>query len=177
MDQNKILEQLARKCGTDKLDHGYIPFYESTLPDRSAPISLLEIGVKEGNSIRMWLEYFPNATIHGLDLFIEHRIPFQDPRVKWHSGSQCNWLMLEELRKFDFDVIIDDGSHNSRDQMITFFGLFNGKQYYIEDLQCCYEDFYRQGLPHAATARELFGMDFLGDLETIHNGKIVLIKC
>jgi hypothetical protein len=73
-----------------------------------------------------------------------------------HKGNQCDYLMLEKLRQYDFDVIIDDGSHNSRDQLMTFFGLFNGKHYFIEDLQCNDEDFYSQGLPVAMRASNIF---------------------
>lgn len=160
------LHDLAAKYGTDKLSHGYIPFYENHLPKE--PKRILEIGVKEGASIRMWAEYFPNTEIFGLDLFGEGvaqkwhlENEFDDDedlkrRVKLFMGNQCDYLVLEELRKYDFDVIIDDGSHNSRDQMMTFFGLFNGKHYFIEDLHCCREEFYQQGLPYQYTADQLF---------------------
>lgn len=161
------LESLAAKYGTDKLEHGYIPFYEQTLPKN--PKRILEIGVKEGHSLGMWAEYFPDALIHGLDLFAEHdmktvysnidriaqgRLRFD--QFTMHQGNQCDWLILEQLRKYEFDVIIDDGSHNSRDQMITFFGLYNGKQYYIEDIQCNEEEFYSQGLPINMRAAKIF---------------------
>lgn len=150
------LEALAIKYGTDKLGHGYIPFYEKYLPKE--PKRILEIGVKEGRSLAMWSEYFPNAKVYGLDLFGETTLSdvqlFIDMHIKGEcqntilvKGNQCDWRVLEELRKIDFDVIIDDGSHNSRDQMMTFFGLFNGKHYFIEDLHCSAEEFYSQGLP------------------------------
>lgn len=147
------LAELAAKYKTDKLEHGYIPFYESTLP--KSPKRILEIGVKQGASIRMWKEYFPDTEIHGLDLFEEFPVPDIDD-VFFHKGNQIDYRVLEHLRKFDFDVIIDDGSHNSRDQMMTFFGLYNGNSYYIEDLHCCYERFYRQGLPFYNTAIKMF---------------------
>lgn len=139
--------------GTDKLDHGYIPFYEQHLPKN--PKKILEIGVKEGRSIQMWQRYFPEAEIHGLDLFIEFPVP-SIPGIKFHQGNQCDWRLLEELRNENFDVIIDDGSHNARDQMISFFGLFNGKHYFIEDLHCCHDPFYRQGIPFHLTAESVF---------------------
>lgn len=153
------LHDLALKYGTDKLEHGYIPFYEKHLPHN--PRKIIEIGVKDGASIRMWHEYYPNAEIHGLDLFAEKsakevfdQLPSE--KITLHTGDQCDWKVLEELRKYDFDVIIDDGSHNSRDQLMTFFGLFNGKHYFIEDLQCNDEDFYSQGLPAPMRAKSLF---------------------
>lgn len=153
MVNDLTLSELAFMYGTDKLDHGYIPFYEQYLPKN--PKKILEIGVKEGRSIQMWQKYFPDTEIHGLDLFQEFPIP-DIPGVKFWQGNQCDWLILEQLRREDFDVIIDDGSHNSRDQMMTFFGLYNGKHYFIEDLHCCKLEFYMDKLPLQATAWGLF---------------------
>jgi hypothetical protein len=149
------LDDLALKYGTDKssIAHNYCQFYERTLPKN--PCKLLEIGVLKGGSIRMWKEYFPDCEIHGLDLFIDNPIPDING-VVWHKGNQCDYVLLDALRKEDFDIIIDDGSHNSRDQMMTFFGLFNGKHYYIEDTHCCANEFYQDGLPYDATASSLF---------------------
>jgi hypothetical protein len=44
--------------------------------------------------------------------------------------------------------------------MMTFFGLFNGKHYFIEDIHCCREEFYRQGLPYEATVDRQFDFDY-----------------
>lgn len=165
------LQELAIKYGTDKLEHGYIPFYEKHLPKE--PKRILEIGVKEGRSLAMWHEYYPEAEIFGLDLFGEytHEDVYRNidhysngewdiNKITLVTGNQCYYLVLEELRKCDFDVIIDDGSHNSRDQLMTFFGLFNGKHYFIEDTHCCQEEFYRQGLPYEATVDRQFDFDY-----------------
>lgn len=190
------LEQLAAKYQTDKLDHGYIPFYEQHLPKE--PKRILEIGVKEGRSLAMWAEYFPGAEIHGLDLFEENAsdkvildIDIMTNgrsslgRFFLHKGNQCDWRVLELLRKYDFDVIIDDGSHNSRDQMMTFFGLFNGKHYFIEDLHCNLDEFYSQWLPEELRATYVFGdimnLNFQDGaaphINFSQDQKIVCIKC
>lgn len=146
-----MLTDLAIKYGTDKLEHNYIQFYEHRL-QKIQPKRLLEIGVKEGASISMWKEFLPNTEIHGLDLFIEHPIPTIEG-VTFHKGSQIDTQLLEQLRKLEFDVIIDDGSHNSRDQLITFFGLYHPNcHYFIEDMHCADEDFYLQGLPREMAA-------------------------
>lgn len=190
-----MLESLASKYGTDKLAHGYIPFYEQNLPKE--PKRILEIGVKEGRSLAMWAEYFPNAEIHGLDLFEENNMldvyntlianneNHKELKIKLHRGNQCDWRILEELRKYDFDVIIDDGSHNSRDQLMTFFGLFNGKHYFIEDLHCNNDEFFSQGLHREFRAINIFGDimsfnldydDALAKINFSQNQKIVCIK-
>jgi hypothetical protein len=172
---HKSLSALAELHGTDKLQHGYCQFYEETLP--KAPKKILEIGVKEGASIRMWKDWFPDTEIHGLDLFEEFPIP-DIPGIVWHKGNQIDHLLLEQLRKEDFDIIIDDGSHLSRHQMMTFYGLFNGKHYYIEDLHCCQEEFYQDGLPNPLTARFVFD-PYDGYYQTNYspNSPIVLVKC
>lgn len=168
------LYDLAVKYQSDKAEHGYCPFYEQTLPQK--PKKLLEIGVLKGASIRMWKEYFPDCEIHGLDLFQENPIP-DIPGSVWHKGNQCDYLLLEQLRNEGFDVIIDDGSHNSRDQMMTFFGLFNGKHYYIEDIHCADEEFYRQGLPLFVTAKKFFREhDSFYYAQYHHESPIVLLK-
>lgn len=174
MPDSKTLAELAFMYGTDKLSHGYIPFYDQHLPKN--PKNILEIGVKEGRSVSMWKHYFPDAEIHGLDLFMEFPIP-DIIDVKFWKGNQCDWRILEQLRREDFDVIIDDGSHNSRDQMMTFFGLFNGKHYFIEDLHCCDEEFYRDGLPFDYTVSGLFNglMSVYRHNKIIDGKKIILL--
>lgn len=153
------LFQLAYKYNTDKAgpQHNYIPFYEANLP--ANPKKLLEIGIKEGASMRMWREYFPKCELHGMDLFEEFPQP-EIEGVTWWKGHQANYYMLEQLLREEFDVIIDDGSHISRHQLMTFFALYTGKHYFIEDLQCCYEDFYQQGLPYKMTANEILRTKF-----------------
>jgi len=52
-----MLKSLGEKFGTDKVSHGFIPFYENFMnKDKNEPISFLEIGVFYGASIRMWAE-------------------------------------------------------------------------------------------------------------------------
>lgn len=179
------LEALAAKYGTDKLEHGYIPFYVEHLPKE--PKRILEIGVKEGRSMQMWSNYFPNAEIHGLDLFAEITIESIrcyllgldgdcNNNIALHQGNQCDWRVLEELRKYDFDVIIEDCSHNCRDQWITLMGLIDScKLYFIEDLHSNTDSFYRQGLDFDSTIlgamiNNKFPFDF-----KLYNNKIAVI--
>ncbi len=144
MDKN-IIQAAFERHGSDKAQHGYAEFYARLLPE--SPRSILEIGVKDGASIRAWRELFPDAAIMGLDLFMEFPIP-KDTGASFIKANQCDWLALERLREFNFDVIIDDGSHNARDQMISFFGLAHkGCHYFIEDAHCNFDEFYSQGLP------------------------------
>lgn len=145
------LQELAFMYGTDKGKdgHNYIPFYEQYLP--KSPKKILEIGVKTGASIAMWQKYFPEAEIHGMDLFQEFNKPAIE-NVKWWKGNQTDQYILEQLRKENFDCIIEDASHDCRKHWITLFGLIDScKQYYVEDLHTCRDTFFSEGLMFEST--------------------------
>jgi hypothetical protein len=137
------LREISERVNTNKLYHQYEYFYEDKLKHlRNRKIKLLEIGIFEGNSLRMWKEYFPKAEIYGIDvvddlLFTEERIhTFKADQGKRHQLKQ----LMDELGKFD--VIIDDGSHRVDHQQISmgvcFPYLKNGGHYIMEDLHTSY---------------------------------------
>ncbi len=116
--------------------HNYIETYDKLFgPFRQKPISLLEIGVEQGHSLRMWRDYFPEARITGIDI----KRPKQDITGCWfHICDQSNPESLEETFKdTEFDIIIDDGSHVLEHQIISreclFKKLKKGGLYIIED--------------------------------------------
>ncbi len=102
-------------------------------------LRLLEIGVQYGGSLKMWEEYFPHATITGIDI---------DPLCKLHGkgritvqiGSQTDPDFLSQF--VDYDIIIDDGGHTMHQQKVSFDTLFPllkpGGIYVIEDLHTSY---------------------------------------
>ena len=51
--------------------HTYIDEYEKLLGDRRDNITILEIGVRYGHSIRMWNEYFTNSNIVGVEISVD----------------------------------------------------------------------------------------------------------
>lgn len=145
-------QEIAERHGTDKSTHGYMSYYGRHLGIVEPPESILEIGCEKGNSIRMWKEIYPDASLTALDLFQEHPVP-DIPGVEFITGNQLDHEILYHLRNHrKFEVIIDDGSHNSRDQLVTFWSLIGTcRVYIVEDLHCCYDDSYRQGLPFEKT--------------------------
>lgn len=169
------LNDLAIKYGSDKSSewHNYCPFYEQTLPKN--PKRLLEIGCLHGASARMWREWFPETEIHILDLFEENPIP-DIPGVIFHKGDQTNSYILHNLRKLSFDVVISDGSHNCRDEWITFFGLIDSCGLYVlEDAHCADSEDFRQGLSFDNT---MLGMTKKGNFpfhHTIFENKLIFI--
>jgi len=103
--------------------------------------TILEIGVGDGECLRMWRDYFPEAFIFGLDICACRC--FEEDRIRVLHGDQGNAQTLETLAMCGpFDLIIDDGSHRVRHQKDTFFALFPtlrpGGVYAIEDMHTSY---------------------------------------
>jgi hypothetical protein len=115
--------------------HGYDRFYDSMFKDFT-PKSLLEIGVKRGNSLAAWKMLFPSCDLYGLDItnreFESDLIRFSDAKITIGNSTK-----IEVADKFSdtYDVIIDDGSHYYKDMMRTFnhFHTKFTKYYVIED--------------------------------------------
>lgn len=130
------LHELGLQHGTDKATyHGYCDFYEEHLPpeiDR-----LLEIGVMDGASLRMWRDFYPDAQIIGVD--IERRQPVEGCTVIRGDATRRPFLHSVYAKVGPFDVIVDDGSHLTSHQQATFSMLYgpalkDGGLYIIEDL-------------------------------------------
>lgn len=94
-----------------------------------------------GASLRLWREYFPNAQVYGAD--IDKRILFEEERIKTFYVDQTNpesiKLMWDEIKKANFDVIIDDGLHTSEAAITLFENSFKKLKpngiYIIEDVK------------------------------------------
>lgn len=145
------LTRIAIRCGTDKWGpHFYTPIYHELLKHwRGRPVNVLEIGVGGhesgligGASLRMWVEYFPQGRIVGIDI-AEKRLRL-DPRITILRGSQTDPDFLETVvaEHGPFDVIIDDGSHRPKDVAASFELLFpsmaDGGLYIVEDAQTAF---------------------------------------
>lgn len=141
------LHELGLKHGTDKATfHRYCDFYEQHLPARVD--RLLEIGIMEGASLRMWRDYYPDADlIAGVDND-EHRgrLKITGVRTVWLDATDPSEVELLVSRLGPFDVIIDDASHMTADQQKTFELLWPavtpGGVYVIEDLHTSYMSNY-----------------------------------
>lgn len=125
----------------------YLRVYEHLFaPLENEAIRLLELGVKNGGSLLMWNNYFPNALIAGID--INEVNPFPDePRIHRFVGRQEDTPFLDDVaRKMapdGFDIIIDDASHLGALTKISFWHLFThhlkpGGLYILEDWKCAY---------------------------------------
>lgn len=149
---NSVLDELAIKHISDKSSrfHNYAVKYDRILsPYRNLYSSILEIGVAQGQSIKMWTDYFPNATIHGADISETSRVcESYSNRIKFHILDQRKEAQLKNLEQFSpFDLIIDDGNHFWMEQILTFKTLFpyvrKGGIYIVEDTTTSYWPEYK----------------------------------
>lgn len=163
---NDVIEKQAGAGKTDKMYHGYTNYYHYYFKKiRNEKITLLEIGVGGGGCLNMFLDYFPNSTIYGIDNNPEYE-KYENDRIKIRIGDQKDISFLdsvkEEINHFSngADIIIDDGGHFMDQQIITFKNLYplvkpNGV-YVVEDLFTSYDGrFMNQKLTMSEYIKEL----------------------
>lgn len=134
------LEEIATHYGTAKVPHGYMPIYEKYFePIRHNSITLLEIGVATGASIKTWSQYFTMASIIGVD---KHLI-YNSDECALIEGDASSIETISVLKSVKYNIIIDDGSHIAQEQLKSFEGLWDsvlpGGYYIIEDLFALYD--------------------------------------
>ena len=146
--------------------HSYLPVYEKLLaPYRETALNVLEIGIFNGASIRMWAEYFTKANIYGIDCSITPHggMANLEPLVREATLNRFRknnkFEYNEALARVDiyildaenqedvskcfkdikFDVIIEDANHSLEQQVILsaiwWDYLNEGGVYVIEDVQ------------------------------------------
>lgn len=135
----KTLHEIGLQYRTDKATrHNYCHFYDEHLsPYRGEDLKILEIGVKRGASLRMWRDYFYNSEIYGID--VNSASMFKEDRIQTFIQDQGD---VEGLKNFigehgPFDIVIDDGSHNT-DHLEISYKLFKDSPIFIwEDICVC----------------------------------------
>lgn len=116
------LNELGVFHGTDKssLYHNYLDWYEKKIKEffKTPPQVIVEIGVKDGASLRMWRDYFPGSLIIGIDI----TNPLKIEGVKCYQFDATNNDEWEKIFScFDFiPLIVEDASHITSHQMKTW---------------------------------------------------------
>ncbi len=170
------LDEVGLKYGTDKASegHGFLGFYERFFRDLQdlSNLRIMEIGVYNGDSLRMWEEYFPHASIVGVDI---------DPRTLANATARTTIELADQSNIVDltrlatthgpFDIVLDDGSHHWDHQITSFRTLYPhikpGGYYVLEDLDTSYgryvPDYQKTGTISAAKYLHLFLDALVGD--------------
>lgn len=167
------LTRLGLKYGTDKATlHGYTYFYHRLLAERRPNLrAMLEIGIDKGASLRMWRDYFPLATVTGVDRAAGTL--FQEERLQTRQLDQTDAVSLRELGEASrvlglntWGLIVDDGGHFMSQQQESLFALWPylqpGGLYVIEDLNTSLESSYQDRRP--TTLALLHFLDAYGEL-------------
>ena len=122
---------------TDKgLQHSYLETYSELFEEfRDEKINIVEIGIYLGGSIRLFEDWFTQATIKGYDVTFDYiRVPFKSEKIL----KNCREFTLEEFKDFPPHIIIDDASHIVEDQLkmveICYPQLQEGGLLIIEDI-------------------------------------------
>jgi hypothetical protein len=142
---NNILDKIALEEQTDKSSsyHNYAvkyDYYFNNIKDNK--LKILEIGVLNGSSLKMWNKYFTNSEIDAIDIDPNCKI-YEKQNTKIFIGDQSDISFLEKnFGGNEYDIIIDDGSHIPKHQITSFEFFFSkltpGGFYVIEDLHTSY---------------------------------------
>ena len=161
------------KCENLELED-YLPIYDQLwTPLRNEAVNLLEIGIGQKGSLRMWKEYFLNGNIIGCDVAPEQL--YQEYRITTLLADQSNRESMQPVLDLGpFDIIIDDGGHQMYQQIksliISWDSVKPGGYYVVEDTCTSYWNQFGGSWPnqHPNT------MSFLSN-ELIHEMNSVFI--
>jgi hypothetical protein len=176
------LDEIGLRYETDKSSafHCYLDLYDECFQTiRNGKNQILEIGIFNGDSLKMFSDYFENSVITAFDILDKSQ--YQSERTKVLIGDQSDRNFLDSFHDGYFDVILDDGSHKMEHQQISIGVLFrklkSGGIYVLEDLHTSYKN-YIETQSHGL---EFFGLnvvnstvDFLEGLK-IGNGPNVYL--
>ena len=131
------LASLINNSLTDKnTSHSYVDLYEKLLSSKKeSATTVLEVGIgdfgpKNGGSVKLWRDYFRNATIYGLDILPADRVIDElltDPRVVLYTSTNAyddKFVKANFINKgMKFDFMLDDGPHTLQ-SMKDFIRLY-----------------------------------------------------
>jgi len=136
------LQKIGKKYATDKCAYRfkgltYLHIYDLYFRWKRwkiNPISLLELGVKSGASLKMWRDYFgKKAWIAGVDKNPAcKKIKALGNTIHIYTGLQDDRKFLNKMLKIEeeFDIIIDDASHFQKETLRSFQILW---EYVVSD--------------------------------------------
>ncbi|NJN00865.1 MAG: hypothetical protein HC793_04720 [Aquincola sp.] len=142
------LTEIADHFKTDKgtIKHRYTEVYSRYLDGyRGKSLNLLEIGVACGSSLKTWSAYLGDRSgIVGVDIRKECEALCRSvPNIRILTADAATFSSDEV-----FDVIVDDGSHVSKDIVLSWQNLWRqvrpGGLYFIEDMRCTHDEVYRR---------------------------------
>lgn len=140
-----VMNNFFAKCSnaSDKIHrHGYHRFYDTFLSGlRNNNPRVLEIGVEDAKSIKLWQQYFVNPELTVIDI-LDKPVPKEVRFIRCDQSSTTELTALAQQFGSPFDLIIDDGSHVPDHQLLTLRILWDSLApsgiYIIEDIETSY---------------------------------------
>ena len=132
------LQEIVNNSKTDKnTTHSYLELYQKLLISKKETAkNVLEVGIgdfgeKNGGSIKLWRDFFTNATIYALDILPIDRVMdelLNDDRVILYTSSNAydnEFFTTQFLNKnIKCDFMLDDGPH-TLESMKQFIKLYS----------------------------------------------------
>jgi hypothetical protein len=130
-----MLRSLCDHTRTDKdTSHSYMDVYEMLFRQKKeTATNILEIGIgpantANGGSIKLWHDYFLNASINAVDIIKREDVWYQllnKERITLYTETNAysSEFLEKTFKPNQFDIIIDDGPHTLQ-SMIDFVRIY-----------------------------------------------------
>jgi cephalosporin hydroxylase len=162
--KNLLIDLMESHTGkySDKWSSYLGIYWDLFEPILEKELDLLEIGVQNGGSLEVWGKLLPKArNLFGFDIHPKCLdLKFTDPRIKVfvEDASQSKAGEIVREKSSNLGVVIDDGSHVSRDVIRSFLIFFPqltpGGFYVIEDLHASYWLNWQGGLSNPESSMQ-----------------------
>ena len=156
MDLINHIQKINYK-GTKTIPHSYVEnYYNDEFNNlNKSKLEFVEIGVRDGSSLKLWASFFPDSNITGIDIITYEMIKKLEKKSSYGSanlkleeinniniieGNACDIEISDLFLDNSIDYIIDDGSHRIEDQLKVIELYWNkiklGGKIIIEDVGC-----------------------------------------
>lgn len=144
---------------------GNLRHYERMLRDfRDREVRLLEVGVQNGGSLEIWSKFFEKGRrFIGCDIDPGcGELVYYDPRISVLVNDVGAPITRTQAMRIcgQFDIIIDDGSHQSSDIIRAFLSFFpilsRDGLFIIEDMACSFWQEFEGGLDRDTSSLAFF---------------------
>jgi hypothetical protein len=126
------LEEIVDNSRTDKNTvHSYLPLYQQLLISKKETAkNVLEVGICNGGSIKLWSDFFTNANVYGLDIMninnvwegiIKEKIILHTSCDAYNNDFFITYFLNKNIK---FDFMLDDGPH-TLESMKEFIQLYS----------------------------------------------------
>lgn len=127
-----LLELVDNEYTDKNTTHSYLELYQQLLETKKHTAKhVLEVGMQYGGSIKLWSDFFTNATVYGMDIANGEHI-YSDiagkPNIVLLTSidAYSDEVFSKEIlgRNIKFDFMLDDGPH-TYESMVKFIHLYS----------------------------------------------------